>query len=84
MSRYQFNTKQKDQLFCGKCGASIGIDFREFLSPGPSRFGISVSVNPTAEVLGGGLSHTDGLLFFSAPSIGGGREIRLLTTIVRV
>lgn len=30
LSRYQFNTKQKDQLFCGKCGASIGIDFRDF------------------------------------------------------
>lgn len=30
-------------MFCGKCGASIGIDFREFLSPDPSRFGISVS-----------------------------------------
>ncbi|POS71327.1 hypothetical protein DHEL01_v210277 [Diaporthe helianthi] len=27
--RYRFNTKQKDQMFCGKCGASLGIDFRE-------------------------------------------------------
>lgn len=43
LSKYQFNTKQKDQLFCGKCGASIGIDFREFNAPRPSRFGISVS-----------------------------------------
>ncbi|KAI1815700.1 glutathione-dependent formaldehyde-activating enzyme [Poronia punctata] len=28
-SVYRFNTKEKDQLFCPKCGASIGIDFRE-------------------------------------------------------
>lgn len=26
---YQFNTKLKDQLFCPKCGTSIGIDFRD-------------------------------------------------------
>ncbi|KAI6353180.1 hypothetical protein MCOR25_009131 [Pyricularia grisea] len=26
---YQFNTKKKDQLFCPKCGSSIGIDFRD-------------------------------------------------------
>ncbi|KAK4458941.1 centromere protein v [Cladorrhinum samala] len=26
---YQFNEKIKDQLFCPKCGISIGIDFRE-------------------------------------------------------
>ncbi|KAK4190181.1 Mss4-like protein [Podospora australis] len=37
---YQFNTKQKDQLFCGKCGASIGIDFRHVLTP--EQYGISV------------------------------------------
>lgn len=44
LSRYQFNTKAKDQLFCGKCGASIGIDFRDLHPPGkPSMFGISVS-----------------------------------------
>lgn len=43
LSRYRFNTKQKDQLFCGKCGASIGIDFREFLKP-RMLFGISVSL----------------------------------------
>ncbi|KAJ4423400.1 hypothetical protein N0V82_001873 [Gnomoniopsis sp. IMI 355080] len=42
MSRYQFNTKQKDQLFCGKCGASIGIDFRDVHPSGkPRMFGIS-------------------------------------------
>ncbi|KAH8202116.1 hypothetical protein TruAng_003694 [Truncatella angustata] len=29
-SNYRFNTKQKDQMFCPKCGASLGIDFREF------------------------------------------------------
>ncbi|CAN8103717.1 unnamed protein product [Discula destructiva] len=41
LSRYQFNTKEKDQLFCGRCGASIGIDFREADAPEPSMFGIS-------------------------------------------
>lgn len=39
----QFNTKTKDQLFCGKCGASIGIDFRE---RNPLGYGISVSTKP--------------------------------------
>jgi hypothetical protein len=38
---YQFNTKQKDQMFCPKCGASIGIDFREVHSP--QVYGMSVS-----------------------------------------
>ncbi|TPX13167.1 uncharacterized protein E0L32_006367 [Thyridium curvatum] len=36
---YRFNTKQKDQLFCPRCGASLGIDFRDFNKPrfdGPS------------------------------------------------
>ncbi|KAH6650365.1 hypothetical protein F5144DRAFT_588857 [Chaetomium tenue] len=28
-SNYRFNTKEKDQMFCKHCGASIGIDFRE-------------------------------------------------------
>ncbi|PSR90536.1 Mss4-like protein [Coniella lustricola] len=43
LSRYQFNTKEKDQLFCGKCGASIGIDFRDsYAGNHPSMFGISV------------------------------------------
>nr|ACM42401.1 hypothetical protein [Floropilus chiversii] len=28
-SNYRFNTKDKDQMFCKHCGASIGIDFRE-------------------------------------------------------
>lgn len=44
LSRYQFNTKEKDQLFCGRCGASVGIDFRESNAPQPSGFGISVSI----------------------------------------
>ncbi|KAI4870637.1 hypothetical protein F4820DRAFT_402853 [Hypoxylon rubiginosum] len=26
---YRFNTKEKDQMFCPKCGASLGIDFRD-------------------------------------------------------
>ncbi|KAI1127558.1 glutathione-dependent formaldehyde-activating enzyme [Nemania abortiva] len=39
-SNYQFNSKKKDQMFCPKCGASLGIDFREVLTP--PRFGISV------------------------------------------
>lgn len=46
LSRYQFNTKQKDQLFCGHCGASIGIDFRDSQAPRPSMFGISVRLDP--------------------------------------
>ena len=40
---YQFNTKQKDQLFCPKCGASLGIDFRDVLKPEWDGYGISVS-----------------------------------------
>lgn len=40
--RYRFNTKQKDQMFCGKCGASLGIDFRDVHNP--KRYGISVSL----------------------------------------
>lgn len=54
LSRYQFNTKQKDQLFCGRCGASIGLDFRESEGPEhPSMFGISVSPPcPLSGVLG--------------------------------
>ncbi|KAK7748005.1 hypothetical protein SLS53_001257 [Cytospora paraplurivora] len=42
LSRYRFNTKQKDQLFCPKCGASIGIDFRDFFKPRFDGFGINV------------------------------------------
>ncbi|CAH0050172.1 unnamed protein product [Clonostachys solani] len=37
-SVYQFNTKTKDQLFCPKCGASIGIDFKNAT---PQKYGIS-------------------------------------------
>ncbi|KAI0875142.1 glutathione-dependent formaldehyde-activating enzyme [Hypoxylon argillaceum] len=39
-SNYRFNTKQKDQMFCPKCGASLGIDNRQTLTP--HRYGISV------------------------------------------
>lgn len=39
LSVYQFNTKQKDQMFCGTCGSSIGIDFRDVLTP--AQYGIS-------------------------------------------
>ncbi|KAI5457321.1 Mss4-like protein [Mariannaea sp. PMI_226] len=39
VSRYAFNTKTRDHMFCPKCGASIGIDFRE---QDPKRYGISV------------------------------------------
>ncbi|KAI0137241.1 glutathione-dependent formaldehyde-activating enzyme [Xylariales sp. AK1849] len=38
-ANYQFNTKQKDQMFCPKCGASLGIDFREVFTP--HSYGIS-------------------------------------------
>jgi hypothetical protein len=40
---YRFNTKQKDQLFCPKCGTSLGIDFRESMKPRFDGYGISVS-----------------------------------------
>ncbi|KAI1269618.1 glutathione-dependent formaldehyde-activating enzyme [Xylariaceae sp. FL1019] len=36
---YRFNTKKKDQMFCPKCGASIGIDFKEAREP--HNYGIS-------------------------------------------
>lgn len=39
---YQFNTKRKDHLFCPRCGASIGIDFRDSLKPKLDGYGISV------------------------------------------
>ncbi|KAF9877651.1 duf636 domain-containing protein [Colletotrichum karsti] len=26
-TNYRFNTKTKDQMFCGQCGSSLGIDF---------------------------------------------------------
>ncbi|KXH36799.1 glutathione-dependent formaldehyde-activating enzyme [Colletotrichum salicis] len=26
-TNYRFNTKTKDQMFCGACGSSLGIDF---------------------------------------------------------
>lgn len=42
--RYRFNTKEKDQMFCGKCGASLGIDFRDFYQPKWTGYGISVSL----------------------------------------
>ncbi|KAI9901326.1 hypothetical protein N3K66_003143 [Trichothecium roseum] len=38
LSNYRFNTKTKDQMFCGDCGSSIGIDFREL---DPPSYGIS-------------------------------------------
>lgn len=44
MSRYRFNTKLKDQMFCSRCGASLGIDFRDVLKPKFDGFGISVCV----------------------------------------
>lgn len=56
MLRYRFNTKEKDQMFCGKCGASLGIDFRDFYQPKWTGYGISVSLLPGRggfEVVGG-------------------------------
>ncbi|CAJ2511645.1 Uu.00g072700.m01.CDS01 [Anthostomella pinea] len=38
-ANYQFNTKQLDQMFCPKCGASLGIDLRERMTP--HRYAIS-------------------------------------------
>ncbi|KAI1136728.1 hypothetical protein F5Y05DRAFT_414983 [Hypoxylon sp. FL0543] len=37
---YRFNTKQKDQMFCPKCGASLGIDFEKWWPD--HTYGISV------------------------------------------
>lgn len=42
VARYRFNTKQKDQMFCPRCGASLGIDFRDANKPKFDGFGISV------------------------------------------
>ncbi|KAK0747718.1 Mss4-like protein [Apiosordaria backusii] len=39
LSKYRFNSKQVDHLFCGYCGSSLGIDFRDFRQGG---YGISV------------------------------------------
>ncbi|KAM0554738.1 hypothetical protein ACHAPJ_006810 [Fusarium lateritium] len=41
VSRYQFNTKTRDHMFCPKCGASIGIDFAK-KRPDDPLYGISV------------------------------------------
>ncbi|KAB5586012.1 Mss4-like protein [Coniochaeta sp. 2T2.1] len=41
-SVYRFNTKRKDQLFCSRCGTSLGIDFRESTKPKFDGYGISV------------------------------------------
>lgn len=50
-SNYRFNTKNKDQMFCKHCGASIGIDFREVYKP-KHIYGISVSsFSPSLYVL---------------------------------
>ncbi|RYP78022.1 hypothetical protein DL770_006954 [Monosporascus sp. CRB-9-2] len=38
-AEYRFNTKQKDQMFCPRCGTSIGIDFRDTRKP--HTYGIS-------------------------------------------
>ncbi|KAB5582556.1 hypothetical protein GE09DRAFT_1211197 [Coniochaeta sp. 2T2.1] len=40
-SVYRFNTKRKDQLFCSRCGTSLGIDFRESTKPKFDGYGIS-------------------------------------------
>jgi len=37
---YRFNTKRKQQLFCPRCGVSLGIDFTGV--PGRTDYGISV------------------------------------------
>ncbi|KAI1411148.1 hypothetical protein F5Y13DRAFT_63391 [Hypoxylon sp. FL1857] len=37
---YRFNTKKKDQMFCPKCGASLGIDFLKWFPD--HTYGISV------------------------------------------
>ncbi|GAP87851.2 putative glutathione-dependent formaldehyde-activating enzyme [Rosellinia necatrix] len=39
-ANYRFNTRQKDQMFCPRCGASLGIDFREVKTP--HQYGFSV------------------------------------------
>lgn len=51
VQRYRFNTKEKDQMFCGKCGASLGIDFRDWFKP-KFVYGISVS-SKVAKLLSG-------------------------------
>lgn len=39
-TNYRFNTKTKDQMFCGSCGSSLGIDFLN-----EDYYGISVRVS---------------------------------------
>ncbi len=39
---YRFNTRRKQQLFCPRCGASLGIDFAE--AEGRDGYGISVGL----------------------------------------
>ncbi|KAI1769674.1 Mss4-like protein [Hypoxylon sp. FL1150] len=39
-SNYVFNSKRKDQMFCPKCGSSLGIDFHDFFKD--HLYGISV------------------------------------------
>ncbi|KAI2471729.1 Mss4-like protein [Annulohypoxylon bovei var. microspora] len=39
---YRFNTKKMDQMFCPKCGASLGIDFEGFFKDQEPMYGISV------------------------------------------
>lgn len=40
-SNYVFNSKKKDQMFCPKCGSSLGIDFHDFFKD--HVYGFSVS-----------------------------------------
>ncbi|KAJ1338501.1 GFA family protein [Microdochium nivale] len=62
MSRYRFNTKQKDQLFCPKCGTSLGIDFREWHreSLGKRLFGISARTIDNVQLDKLNISPSDG------------------------
>ncbi|KAK4181135.1 Mss4-like protein [Triangularia setosa] len=39
LSKYRFNNKRIDHLFCGYCGSSLGINFHDFRQGG---YGVSV------------------------------------------
>ncbi|KXJ96594.1 Mss4-like protein [Microdochium bolleyi] len=63
MSRYRFNTKNKDQLFCPKCGTSLAIDFRDCLRErlGKRFYGLSARTIDNVQIGKLNIRDSDGL-----------------------